>query len=132
MISLFHKTPNFRLITLHKRVKYRRFQRTCEQFSEHCLCITLENSSTYITLSVINPLSANSQNGQTHSNNSSANCRRIVWVYLTILWDWHLKVNCSKQNSKENQWWIYSFFCLPRKKSEEIRLGNCYPFVLLY
>ena len=30
-------------------------------------------------------------NGQTHSNNSSAICRRIVWVCLTILWDWRLK-----------------------------------------
>ena len=32
-----------------------------------------------------------SQNGQTHSNNSSASYRRIVLVCLTILWDWHLK-----------------------------------------
>ena len=32
-----------------------------------------------------------SQNGQTHWNNSSANCQRIVGVCLTILWDWHLK-----------------------------------------
>ena len=31
------------------------------------------------------------QNGQTHSNNSSPICRRIVWVYLTILWSWRLK-----------------------------------------
>ena len=31
------------------------------------------------------------QNGQTHSSNSSANSRRIVWVCLTILWGWHLK-----------------------------------------
>ena len=28
------------------------------------------------------------QNGQTHSNNSSANCQRIVWMCLTILWNW--------------------------------------------
>ena len=27
----------------------------------------------------INPLSANPQNGQTHSNNSSANCLTIFW-----------------------------------------------------
>ena len=27
-----------------------------------------------------------SQNGQTHSKNSSTICRRIVWVCLTILW----------------------------------------------
>ena len=31
------------------------------------------------------------KNGQTHSNNSSAICRRIVWVCLTILWNWRLK-----------------------------------------
>ena len=36
----------------------------------------------------INLLSANPRNGQTHSNNSSANCRRISWVCLTILWDY--------------------------------------------
>ena len=29
-----------------------------------------------------------SQNGQTHSN-----CRQIVWVCLTIMWDWRLKGN---------------------------------------
>ena len=39
----------------------------------------------------INPLSANPQNGQTQSNNSSRICRRIVWVCLTILWSWRLK-----------------------------------------
>ena len=32
------------------------------------------------------------QNGQTHSNNSSANCRRIVWACLTISWYWRLKL----------------------------------------
>ena len=31
------------------------------------------------------------QNGRTHSTNSSANCRQIVWVCLTILWGWRLK-----------------------------------------
>ena len=31
------------------------------------------------------------QNGQTHSNNLSAKSRRIVWVYLAILWGWRLK-----------------------------------------
>ena len=35
------------------------------------------------------------QNGQTHSNNSSANCRRIVWVCLTILWGWRLRVKAG-------------------------------------
>ena len=32
-----------------------------------------------------------SQNGQTHSNNLSENCRQIVWECLTILWDSRLK-----------------------------------------
>ena len=32
-----------------------------------------------------------SQNGQTHSNNSSPIFPQIVWVCLTILWDWRLK-----------------------------------------
>ena len=36
--------------------------------------------ATFLTLKA--PIS---QNGQTHSDNSSANCRRIVWVRLTIL-----------------------------------------------
>ena len=32
-----------------------------------------------------------SQNGQTHLNDSLAVSRRIVWVYLAILWNWPLK-----------------------------------------
>ena len=31
------------------------------------------------------------QNGQTHSNNSSEICQRIVWVCLIILWNWRVK-----------------------------------------
>ena len=31
------------------------------------------------------------QNIQTHSNNSSLNCRPVVWVCLAILWGWRLK-----------------------------------------
>ena len=31
------------------------------------------------------------QNGETHSNNSSAISQQIVWVCLTILWGWRLK-----------------------------------------
>ena len=34
---------------------------------------------------VVNPLGTNPTNGQTHSNNSSANSQRIAWVCLTIL-----------------------------------------------
>ena len=52
-------------------------------FNENCKC----NISLYAPISL---------NVQTHSNNLLANCRRIVWrrivwVCLTILWDWRLK-----------------------------------------
>ena len=40
----------------------------------------------------------NQQNGQTHSNNSSAVSWQIIWVCLTILWGWHLKGNPRKYN----------------------------------
>ena len=50
-----------------------------------------ENVNSYPWFWLVNPLSANPQNGQTHSNNSSEISRRIVWVCLTILWNWHLK-----------------------------------------
>ena len=46
----------------------------------------MKKSKTHLTVQAPTP-----QNGQTHSNNSSANCRRIVWVCLTILWAWRLK-----------------------------------------
>ena len=42
--------------------------------------------SHYLTL-----LAPISQNGQTRSNYSSANWRRIVWLCLAILWDSRLK-----------------------------------------
>ena len=50
-----------------------------------------ENVNSYPWFWLVNPLSANPQNGQTHSNNSSEISRRIAWVCLTILWNWHLK-----------------------------------------
>ena len=40
---------------------------------------------------LLTPSAPISQNGQTHSKSSSSNWRRIVWVCLTILWDWRLK-----------------------------------------
>ena len=43
-------------------------------------------NNSYLTISA-----PTQQNGQIHSNNLPAICRRIVWVSLTILWDWHLK-----------------------------------------
>ena len=39
-------------------------------------------------INYFNPLAPIPQNSQTHSNNSSANRRRSVWVRLTILWNW--------------------------------------------
>ena len=42
-------------------------------------------------LDVLTPEVPIPQNGQTHSDNSSAICRQIVWVCLTILWDFRLK-----------------------------------------
>ena len=38
-----------------------------------------------------------------HWNNSSAICRRIVWVCLTILWDWHFlwDWHCGKLDSPQ-------------------------------
>ena len=50
-----------------------------------------ENVNSYPWFWLVHPLSANPQNGQKHSNNSSEISRRIVWVCLTILWNWHLK-----------------------------------------
>ena len=32
-----------------------------------------------------------------------ANCRRIVWMCLTILWGWHLKYLCWSQNKYAHQ-----------------------------
>ena len=55
----------------------------------HFWCFFLKLSKAFsVSLTLSAPIS---QNGQTHSNNSSAIPRRIVWVCLTILWDWRLK-----------------------------------------
>ena len=42
----------------------------------------------YFKCFIVAPIS---QIGQTHSNNLSAVCRRIVWLCLTILWYWCLR-----------------------------------------
>ena len=47
-----------------------------------------------------NPLNAKFTKWSTHSNNSSANWRRIVWVCLSILWDWRLKGQLSMSGGK--------------------------------
>ena len=51
------------------------------------LCVSVFFGGLYFQ--IISLLSAILQNGQTHSNNSSA--WRIVWVCLTILWNWCFK-----------------------------------------
>ena len=68
------------------------FSQILEQFLPQNYC--KETSALFPLIWWINlfhPLNANSRIGQTHSNNSSWNCRRIVWVCLTILWDCGLK-----------------------------------------
>ena len=53
-------------------------------FSNHLL-------SGYLNLKIKQLYVPTPQNGQTHSNNLSAICRRIVWVCMIILWNWPLK-----------------------------------------
>ena len=50
------------------------------------------------------------QNAQTHSHNSSTICRRIVWVCLTILWNWRLKGKVYQ--AKSPSWWCNVSYCL--------------------
>ena len=51
----------------------------------------------FTPLTLLAPIS---QNGQTHLNNLLAIYWQIVWVCLTILWDWHLK---GKQQPKKSK-----------------------------
>ena len=61
---------------------------------------------------LINPLSTNLTIGQTHSNNSPAICRRIVWVCLTIFcnfWDFQQRNrewlwDCYERKMESKQW----------------------------
>ena len=63
------------------------------------------------------------QNGHTYSNSSSAICRGIVWVFLTILWGWYLKgywvIRCIELT---HFWQIFSF-CTPIKYQENQRFS---------
>ena len=54
------------------------------------------------------------QNDQTHSNNSSAICRRIIWVCLTILWIWCLK--SSEGYAIQMKIWYANYSKLPDLK----------------
>ena len=56
------------------------------RFSNYLTKKSQKTSMIALTLQVPIP-----QNAQTHWNNSSIICRRIVWVCLTILWNWRLK-----------------------------------------
>ena len=52
-----------------------------------------KHSSKFLVLKIIlhYPFKRETHKMVKHSNNSSANCRRIIWVCLTIMWGWHLK-----------------------------------------
>ena len=72
--------PSDSAISAIQRVRSRFFQFSFllgEKEAFRSWCLTLQSPT--------------SQNGQTHSNNSSAQRRRVVWVCLTILWVWRLK-----------------------------------------
>ena len=56
-----------------------------------CLLFWMFSSTAGQQINILTLSAAIPQNGQTHSNNLSAICRRIVWVCLTILWNWCLK-----------------------------------------
>ena len=47
------------------------------------------------------------QNDQPYSNNSSANCREIIRVYLAILWSWLLKGLIWKFKGKSSSYLLY-------------------------
>ena len=49
-------------------------------------------------LTLLEPIS---QNGQTYSKNPSAIYQRIVWVCVTILWDWRLKGLTFEKNQRK-------------------------------
>ena len=56
---------------------------------------------------LVNPLMPIPQNGQTHPNNSLAVCRWIVWVCLTILWDWRLKGEGCYERHWSTRWHMF-------------------------
>ena len=45
----------------------------------------------YVNTRGINPLSANATRWSNILRQIVGNIRRIVWVYLTIMWGWRLK-----------------------------------------
>ena len=65
------------------------------------------------------------QNGQTHTNNSSANYRRIVWVCLTILWNW---LN-TEQSIWKKKYRLTLLVPIPEK---ERKLISIFIFTILY
>ena len=62
-------------------------------FDEYFECVPPHQKSliNILVCSRLNLKALISQNGRTHSNNSSAICRRNVWVCVPILWDWRSK-----------------------------------------
>ena len=68
-----------------------------------------------LTLQVPTP-----QNGQTHTNNSSAFCRQIVWVCLAIFWGWCLKGQGSRNPFHATGLFLYSL------KTSERQVFSCF------
>ena len=82
---------NFNLLKSKRKLMYYENGAVLLMGTVPLIISSYENVNSYPWFWLVNPLSANPQNGQTHSNNSSEISRRIVWVCLTILWNWHLK-----------------------------------------
>ena len=59
-------------------------------------------SVTAIRSGILSLLAPTPQSGQTHSNTSSAYYRWIVWVCLSSLWGWYLRVKPSLKNWNQN------------------------------
>ena len=58
-----------------------------------------------------NHLNSNPTKWSNTLNNSSANCRRIVWVCLTILWNWRLKGLKWSNLPKTSTASVITYFC---------------------
>ena len=82
--ALFDPTLNWKIRLLWQTLKA--FCSNYITIESNIVFMITQSKPKYLTLQASTP-----QNGQTHSNNSPANCQGIVWVCLTILWGWRLK-----------------------------------------
>ena len=81
-------------VSSFKVINQRFFLVLTRTYFEEKICVVVSDIPTNLTSNcpvIFNPLSANPKNGQTLSNNSSTICWRIVWMCLTILWNWQLE-----------------------------------------